>query len=279
MSEDRFILLDVDASRPTASPLPPQTTLKAGAGDTEGRFTLMEEHGPRPPHVPHPFDEIVYVLGGELGVEFDGTTHRLTEGMCAFLPRGVAHALRSPSGNPARILLLSTPGGAERHGARSVVTGEPGDKSRFYVLGRGRARRGRLRVPPAFTCKARSEDTGDRLSLMEMVVAQEIPRHVHHTSDEGVYVLDGELVVEFDGTTHRAGPGRFVLLPHGVPHALRPGSTPPPRVIQISSPGGWERFVEDLIEARPHVTTAGKLDARKLNPIAARYDITYQEPS
>ncbi|MEU6038794.1 hypothetical protein ABZ801_25630 [Actinomadura sp. NPDC047616] len=38
-------------------------------------------------------------------------------------------------------------------------------------------------------------------------------------------------------------------------------------------------FVEDLIEARPHITTGGKLDAHKLNPIAAKHDITYEEPS
>ncbi|WP_344939437.1 hypothetical protein [Actinomadura miaoliensis] len=50
-------------------------------------------------------------------------------------------------------------------------------------------------------------------------------------------------------------------------------------MIQISSPGGWERFVENLIEVRPHITVGGKLDVRKLNPIAAKYDITYQEPS
>ena len=108
-------------------------------------------------------------------------------------------------------------------------------------------------------------------------MAREIPRHVHHVADESIYVIDGELTVEFDDQIHTAAAGQFVLLPHGVPHALRPGSTPPPRVIQISSPGGWECLVEDLIEAGPAVTTGGRLDAVKLNPIAARYDITYEE--
>ncbi|WP_223838537.1 cupin domain-containing protein [Saccharopolyspora pogona] len=51
-----------------------------------------------------------------------------------------------------------------------------------------------------------------------------------------------------------------MLLPHGVAHALRPGSTPPPRVLQISSPGGWDRFAEDLIEDRAQVSAAGRLD-------------------
>ncbi|GAA4074489.1 hypothetical protein GCM10022214_34120 [Actinomadura miaoliensis] len=282
------------------------------AADTEGRFTLMENRGhiDIPPHVHDASDEIVYVLDGELGVDFDGTTHRLTEGMCVFLPRGVAHAMRGLSDTPVHALQLFTPGGWDHfeevteagnglvtadgardrainalgvpHGTRHLMDGEiteAGDKSRFYVLEKGEVRPGRLRVPPAFACKARGADTENRLSLMEMVVAQEIPRHVHHKADESVYVLAGELVVEFLDRVHRATAGQFVLLPHGVPHALRPGSTPPPRVIQISSPGGWDRFIEDLIEARPHITTGGKLDARKLNPIAAKHDITYEEPS
>ncbi|MGH4031606.1 cupin domain-containing protein [Actinomycetota bacterium Odt1-20B] len=131
-------------------------------------------------------------------------------------------------------------------------------------------------VPPAFSVKARTTDTEGRFSLLEVVVAQPIPQHVHHQADEAIYVLDGELTVEFDGTAHTAAAGQFVLLPHGVPHALRPGSTRPPKVLQISAPGGWEYFVEDLIEARAQVSSGGALDAARLNPIAAKYGITYE---
>ncbi|MBO0875290.1 MAG: cupin domain-containing protein [Pseudonocardia sp.] len=152
-------------------------------------------------------------------------------------------------------------------------------KDRFILLDAGAARPGRIPVPPAFAVKARTEDTEGRFSLLEVVVAQEIPRHVHHRADEAIYVLAGKLTVEFDDRVHTATEGQFVLLPHGVPHALRPGSAPPPRVIQISSPGGWERFVEDLIEARTEISVGGKPNPTKLNPIAARYHITYQEPS
>jgi hypothetical protein len=48
-------------------------------------------------------------------------------------------------------------------------------------------------------------------------------------------------------------------------------------VLQISSPGGWEYYIEDLIEAGPAVTTNGRFDPGKINQIAARYDITYEE--
>ncbi|MFF5213518.1 cupin domain-containing protein [Streptosporangium sp. NPDC000396] len=151
-------------------------------------------------------------------------------------------------------------------------------EDRFILLKAGEARPGRVKVPPAFAVKARTTDTEGRFSLLEVVVAQDVPRHVHHKADESIYVLDGELLVDFDDRTHIVTKGQFVLLPHGVPHALRRGSTPPPRVIQISSPGGWECLIEDLIEARPGITTGGELDPVKLNPIAAKYDVTYEVP-
>jgi hypothetical protein len=85
-----------------------------------------------------------------------------------------------------------------------------------------------------------------------------------------------ELLVEFDDQRHVATAGTFVLLPRGVPHALRCASEPPPRVLQISSPGVWEHYLEDLIEAGPSVLTDGALDPVKINPIAAKYDIEYE---
>lgn len=151
-------------------------------------------------------------------------------------------------------------------------------KDRFILLNPGEVRPSRVPVPPTFGIKARTEDTEGRLSLMEMTLVRDIPRHVHHVADECVYVLDGVLEVEFDDRTESVGQGGFVLLPHGVPHALRKGSTPPPRVVQISSPGGWECYIEDLSEAGPDsVTTDGAFDPGKLNTIAARHEITYEE--
>ncbi|KAA9153327.1 cupin domain-containing protein [Amycolatopsis acidicola] len=148
---------------------------------------------------------------------------------------------------------------------------------RFLFLEPGQARPGRAPLPPAFAVKATTEDTEGRFSLLEVTLGQDIPRHVHHEPDEAVYVLSGELLVDYDGHTHRAGAGTFVLLPHGIPHALRRGSTPPPRVLQISSPGGWEHYVEDLFAAGPAVFTDGALDPVKINRVAAPHGITYEE--
>ncbi|MEV0107173.1 cupin domain-containing protein [Nocardia sp. NPDC050799] len=98
-----------------------------------------------------------------------------------------------------------------------------------------------------------------------------------HVADECIFVLEGELGVDFADRSLTVTTGMFVLLPHGIPHALCAVSVPPPRLLQISSPGGWERYLEDLLEAGPSVLTDGALDPVKINPIAARYDIRYEE--
>ncbi|WP_055590770.1 cupin domain-containing protein [Streptacidiphilus griseoplanus] len=148
---------------------------------------------------------------------------------------------------------------------------------RFLLLQPGAVRPGRLPLPPAFAVKAMTDDTRGRFSLLEVTLVRDIPRHTHHRADEAVYVLEGVLAVEFDDRTHLAPAGSFALLPQGVPHALRRASDPPPRVLQISSPGGWEHYVEDLVEAGPAVLTDGRLDPAKINPIAEKHGISYQE--
>jgi quercetin dioxygenase-like cupin family protein len=149
-------------------------------------------------------------------------------------------------------------------------------EDRFIMLAPGEVRPGRLPLPPAFAVKATTEDTEGRLSLLEVSVTLDIPRHVHATEDEVGYVLDGEVEIEFAGRTHSATAGASFLLPHGVPHAIRRMSETPPRVLQISAPGGWENLVEDLIEAGPLILTDGKLDPVKINPIAMPYGVTYE---
>ncbi|WP_067544265.1 cupin domain-containing protein [Nocardia crassostreae] len=149
---------------------------------------------------------------------------------------------------------------------------------RFLLLQPGEARPGRIPMPPAFAVKASTDDTDGRFSLLEVTLARDIPRHTHHAADECIYVLDGVLGVDFDDRTLTATAGMFVLLPQGVPHALRCASSPPPRVLQISSPGGWECYLEDLFEAGPAVLTNGVLDPAKINPIAEKHNIQYEVP-
>jgi quercetin dioxygenase-like cupin family protein len=71
-----------------------------------------------PPLHTHDFDEVFYMLEGELifQVEDELTTKRAGE--LSFAPRNVAHALANHSDADARYLLVCTPAGFERHWGR-----------------------------------------------------------------------------------------------------------------------------------------------------------------
>ncbi|QIY55312.1 cupin domain-containing protein [Streptomyces sp. RPA4-5] len=148
-------------------------------------------------------------------------------------------------------------------------------KERFLVLQPGERRPGRVPLPPGCDVKARTADTEGRLAILENQLDVDIPPHTHHHADEFVYVLDGAMEVDVDGTTHRLTPGMCALLPHGIPHALRNASQPPARCLQISAPGGWEEFVEDLCEAGPAIRKGGQPDLDRLNEIGAKYGMEY----
>ncbi len=66
-----------------------------------------------------------------------------------------------------------------------------------------------------FSVLAGSEETDGRFGLMEMVApkGREPSRHLHHTDDEGFYVLEGELIFYVGEEIYEASPGTFVFLP------------------------------------------------------------------
>ncbi|HVE68607.1 MAG TPA: quercetin 2,3-dioxygenase [Solirubrobacteraceae bacterium] len=72
------------------------------------------------------------------------------------------------------------------------------------------------------TIKASSRETGGAFLLLELRSprGKTTPLHAHPDEDESFYVLDGELIVHIDGEEHRGGPGAFVSVPRGTPHAF-----------------------------------------------------------
>ena len=47
-----------------------------------------------------------------------------------------------------------------------------------------------------------------------------VPPHIHPTQDEWIYMLEGNLEVEFLGDVHKAGPGDTVRMPMGHAHGI-----------------------------------------------------------
>lgn len=92
-------------------------TVKAGADDTGGRFSLLEQvvtpAGNPPLHVHGNEDEAFYVLDGELELVVGDDRFTCGTGAFALTPRGVPHTymVRSPS---ARLLVMGAPAGLDR---------------------------------------------------------------------------------------------------------------------------------------------------------------------
>ena len=72
--------------------------------------------------------------------------------------------------------------------------------------------------------------------------------HVHrHT--EAFYVLEGELTFEVGTGTVTLGPGGFVAVPPGVPHAYGTAGDWPARWLVIHAPdGGFAEFMRGRVE-------------------------------
>lgn len=94
-----------------------------------------------------------------------------------------------------------------------------------------------------FTYLASAEETGGAFTLIEddMVRGKTTPLHLHPDFDEALYVLEGEIVVHFDGEDHVVGERGFVLAPRGVPHAFMVTSETA-RVLGLMIPGSGEDF-------------------------------------
>lgn len=80
------------------------------------------------------------------------------------------------------------------------------------------------------------------------------PVHVHHRTDESFYVLSGRLTLQVDGRTHELGPGEYVFIPRGTPHAQGNTGAEPARLLLTVSSGdfiGFFRAREELVKTSP----------------------------
>ena len=108
------------------------------------------------------------------------------------------------------------------------------------------------------------------VEMIEVPAGDMPPLHVHHSSDECFYVIDGEVTLYLPGAERTLGPGDFILAPRGVPHTYRVGEEPCHWLV-VSQPAGFERFVAAV--AALDAPTPDELAA-----IAADHDIEILGP-
>jgi quercetin dioxygenase-like cupin family protein len=96
------------------------------------------------------------------------------------------------------------------------------------------------------TWKVMAEDTGGAFFVFEDALEQgkTTPLHRHPEADEMVYVLEGDILVNVDGTQTRVGTGGMTFTPKGVPHAFLVLSDHA-RVLTMQTPGIGQSFYRD----------------------------------
>ena len=97
------------------------------------------------------------------------------------------------------------------------------------------------------TIKTTGEETGEALSVTEHYPPAGFgpPPHIHRNEDEAIYVLEGTISGFLGETTFRGGPGTYVLLNKGVPHTYKVEGDAPARLLIVTAPAGFERFIRD----------------------------------
>jgi len=100
----------------------PRTNILLRSEQTGGHVSVTEivllPHSAGPPLHTHDFDEVFYVLEGELIFQVHEQLLTKAAGELSFAPRNVPHTLANQSDAPARYMLVCTPAGFERHWAR-----------------------------------------------------------------------------------------------------------------------------------------------------------------
>src|SRR3954452_18969628 len=95
------------------------------------------------------------------------------------------------------------------------------------------------------TVLLRTEQSEDRVGIVEVTVAAGWPRPPLHPPDfgEAFYVLKGELTSQLGDELATAGPGSLTFAPSGSHHTLANRGTAPARYLLVCTPRGVERRV------------------------------------
>ena len=119
------------------------------------------------------------------------------------------------------------------------------------------------------------EASGGGFSLVEHPMSPRAlgaPLHRHTREDEYSYVLEGRVGVQLGDQVVVGEPGDLIVKPRGQWHAFWNAGDEPARVLEIISPGGFERYFERASEL---FAAGGPPDPAALEALAAEYGLDF----
>jgi quercetin dioxygenase-like cupin family protein len=122
---------------------------------------------------------------------------------------------------------------------------------------------------------AHSRQTGGTYSLVlsEDIAGGGPPPHLHGLEDETFHVLEGEYEITDNGRTHRLVAGATAFLPRNGTHQYR-CLTPQGRMLVLFTPGGFERFFEEVGAMSP----AEQQDIPRVVALGRKYGLEFMLP-
>lgn len=121
--------------------------------------------------------------------------------------------------------------------------------------------------------KIYSEQTGGHFAVVEHPVEPGIvvEPHTHQNEDELSYVVSGTIWARVGEREAEAPAGTYIWKPRGVMHSFWNPGPEPALIIETISPGGFERFFEELASLleEPGLSTDDDVAA-----LCARYSLT-----
>jgi quercetin dioxygenase-like cupin family protein len=124
-----------------------------------------------------------------------------------------------------------------------------------------------------FDYKVTSADSGGALSALEVTIPPKtlVKPHTHSREDEFTVVLAGTVGARVGDRVVEAGPGASMVKPRGIPHAMWNPGPEPATVLEVLSPGGLERYFEELAPVLRDKAPPSEYDA-----LAERYGLTIE---
>jgi quercetin dioxygenase-like cupin family protein len=122
----------------------------------------------------------------------------------------------------------------------------------------------------------RAGDTGGAWALVDYELPPRFagpPPHVHAAMSEAFYCIAGTLALTLDGRAATLGAGEVAVVPPGVAHAFANPSDAPARMLVWMTPGGFERYFDDLAALAARSPVWPPADPGAVAALAAGYDL------
>ena len=131
--------------------------------------------------------------------------------------------------------------------------------------------------PPGAGFKVIAKDTNGAYSLAEnrRDPGSGVDPHTHSIEDESFYIVEGQFTFQIGERSIEAPAGTLVFGPKGVRHSYKNTGTTPGRLLVLSSPAGFEKFLEERQALEKQLDRKDPAFAERWQALQKKYGMQY----